>query len=105
VFEGSITVHKIEISTSSTHVADQKVVFDITGLSSYTGMSLYYYDVPLGTTDLSTIELRSIPLTSSTRAEVTLGIGGHQILARVSDSDSRYYSNWTQANVVSWNKE
>lgn len=104
-YPGSITVHKIEISTSSTHVADQKVVFDIVGLSSPTGMSLYYYDVPLGTTDLNNIEPRSINLTSATRVEVPLSVGGHQILARVSDSESRYYSNWTQANVVSWNKD
>lgn len=105
IYAGSVTVHKIEISTSSTHVADQKVVFDIVGLSSPTGMSLYYYDVPLGTTDLSSIEPSSINLTSSTRVEVPLSVGGHQILARVSDSENRYYSNWTQANVVSWNKE
>jgi hypothetical protein len=55
-YNNSITVHKIEISTSSTHVADQKVVFDIVGLDSATGMSLYYYDVPLGTTNLGVIE-------------------------------------------------
>lgn len=104
-YPGAITVHKIEISTSSTHVADQKVVFDIVGLDSPTGMSLYYYDVPLGTTDLSAIEPSSINLTNATRVELPLPVGGHQILARVSDSESQYYSNWTQANVVSWNKE
>ena len=104
-YNNSITVHKIEISTSSTHVADQKVVFDIVGLDSATGMSLYYYDVPLGTTNLGAIEQNYINLTSNTRVELPLTVGGHQILARVSDADGKFYSNWTQANVVSWNKD
>ena len=104
-YNNSITVHKIEISTSSTHVADQKVVFDIVGLNRATGMSLYYYDVPLGTTNLEDIEQNYINLTSNTRVELPLTVGGHQILARVSDADGKFYSNWTQANVVSWNKD
>jgi hypothetical protein len=86
-------------------VADQTVVFDITGLDSAIGMNLYYYDVPLGTTNLASIEQKSVALKSNTRAEVVLPFGGHQILARVSDADGKYYSNWTQANVVSWNKD
>jgi hypothetical protein len=56
-YPGKITIHKIEISTSSTHVADKKVVFDIVGLSSTNNMSLEYYDVPLGTSNISNVKL------------------------------------------------
>lgn len=100
-FPGKITVHKIELSTSSTHVADKTVVFDIKGLNSATNMNLEYYDVPLGTDNLNSIELKRIPVTSNTRAELPLAIGGHQLLARVSNTDGTFYSNWIQANVVS----
>ena len=101
-YNNSITVHKIELSTSSTHVADQKVVFDIKNLDSIDGMSLYYYDVPLGTEDLSNIPLQYINLKNNFRVEVPLEIGGHQILARISDDGNKYYSNWVQANVISY---
>ena len=100
-FVGKITVHKIELSTSSTHVANKKVVFNIKGLSSTTNMNLEYYDVPLGTTDLNSIEIARVPVTSNTRAELELPIGGHQLLARVSNADGTFYSNWIQVNVVS----
>ena len=100
-FAGTITVHKIEISTSSTHVADKKVVFDITGLSSASNMKLEYYDVPLGTDSLNSIRLQNVSVTSNTRAELELPVGGHQLLARVCNSDGTFYSNWVQANVVS----
>ena len=93
-FVGKITVHKIELSTSSTHVANKKVVFNIKGLNSTTNMNLEYYDVPLGTTDLNSIEIARVPVTSNTRAELELPIGGHQLLARVSNADGTFYSNW-----------
>jgi len=41
------------------------------------GMNLEYYDVPLGTENLNNIELQRTPVTSNTRAELTLPIGGH----------------------------
>lgn len=100
-FPGKITIHKIELSTSSTHVADKTVVFDIKGLNSAANMNLEYYDVPLGTDNLNLIELKHEPVTSNTRAELSLSVGGHQLLARVSNSDGTFYSNWIQANVVS----
>ncbi len=100
-FPGKITIHKIELSTSSTHVADKTVIFDIKGLNSAANMNLEYYDVPLGTDNLNSIELKRTPVTSNTRAELTLAIGGHQLLARVSNTDGTFYSNWIQANVVS----
>ena len=100
-YDGTITIHKIEISTSSTHVADRTVVFNIQGLRSTTDMELEYYDVPLGTDSLESIKSKSIPITSNTHAELTLSIGGHQLLARVCNSDRTFYSNWIQANVVS----
>ena len=100
-FPGKITIHKIELSTSSTHVADKTVVFDIKGLNSAANMNLEYYDVPLGTNSLNSIELKRVAVTSNTRAELPLSVGGHQLLARVSNSDGTFYSNWIQANVVS----
>lgn len=100
-YAGAITVHKIELSTSSTHVADKKVVFDIVGLNSASNMKLEYYDVKLGTTNLNSIDLKSVPITSNTRAELELSIGGHQLLARVCNADGTFFSNWVQANVVS----
>ena len=106
IYEGNVTVHKIEISTSSTHVADRKVVFNIDGLSSTNNMNLEYYDVPLlPNVDLNSIERKSIPLTTNSHAELELPVGGHQILARVCNSDGTFYSNWVQANVISWDKQ
>jgi hypothetical protein len=55
-YPGKITIHKIELRTSSTHVANQKVAFTIEGLSSANNMSLEYYDVPLGTSDISNLK-------------------------------------------------
>lgn len=104
-YPGKITIHKIEISTSSTHVADKKVVFDIVGLSSTNNMSLEYYDVPLGTSNISNVKLQRQALTSNSRVELELSVGGHQVLARISNADGTFYSNWTQANVVSWDKD
>ena len=100
-FPGRITIHKIELSTSSTHVADKTVVFDIKGLDSASNMNLYYYDVKLGTENLNTVELNYVALSSNTRVELPLSIGGHQLLARISNPEGTFYSNWIQANVVS----
>ena len=103
-FPGKITIHKIDLSTSSTHVADKTVVFDIKGLNSAANMNLEYYDVPLETDNLNSIELQRVQVTSNTRAELTLPVGGHQLLARVSNTDRTFYSNWVQANVVSYDE-
>jgi hypothetical protein len=45
----SVTVHKIELSTTSTYVDNKTVVFNISGLKTTGGMFLEYFDVPLGT--------------------------------------------------------
>ena len=103
-YPGAITVHKIELSTASTHVADKKVVFDIKGLSHTNNMNLEYFDVPLGTTDLSKIERSRIAVTNNSRVELELPVGGHQVLARICNADGTFYSNWVQANVVSHDK-
>ena len=103
-YPGTITVHKIELSTASTHVADKKVVFDIKGLSHTNNMNLEYFDVPLGTTDLSKIERSRIAVTNNSRVELELPVGGHQVLARICNADGTFYSNWVQANVVSHDK-
>lgn len=100
----TVTVHKIELSTSSTHVADKKVVFDIKGLNSANNMRLYYYDVPLGTTNLQSIQLNYVDVVETSRVELELPVGGHQILARVSNAEGTFYSNWVQANVISHDK-
>ena len=100
----TVTVHKIELSTSSTHVADQKVVFDIKNLNSTNNMRLYYYAVPLGTTDLQSITLKYVDLVETGRVELKLPVGGYQILARISSVDGTFYSNWVQANVISHDK-
>ena len=103
-YTGLVTVHKIELSTGSTHVSDMKAVFDIKGLNSATNMWLQYYDVPLGTSNLNAIELKQVAVSSNTRAELELSQGGHQVLARVSNAEGTFYSNWVQANVVSWDE-
>ena len=104
-FAGAITIHKIELSTATTHTATKTAVFDIKGLDSTNNMNLYYYDVPLGTSDLSRIERKFTAVSNNTRVELPLAVGGHQILARISNPEGTFYSNWVQANVVSWDKE
>ena len=104
-FSGSITIHKIELSTATTHTATKTAVFDIKGLSNTNNMNLYYYDVPLGTSDLSKIERKFVAVSNNTRVELPLAVGGHQILARVSNAEGTFYSNWVQANVISWDQE
>ena len=36
--------------------------------------------------------------------ELELPVGGYQILARISNVDGTFYSNWVQANVISHDK-
>ena len=103
-YPGTITVHKIELNTSSTHVSDKKVVFDIIGLNNSNNMNLEYYDVPLGTSNLNNISKKIQAITNNTQVELELPVGGHQILARVNNTDGTFYSNWIQANIISWDK-
>ena len=101
-FVGPVTVHKIELSTASTHVDNRTVVFNINGLSTTSGMSLEYYDVALGVNPESVTKLR-IPLTGTSSTDLVLeNTGVHQIMARISNDDSTFYSNWVQANVISY---
>lgn len=102
-YKGSITVHKIELSTSSTYVDNKTVVFNITGLSAIGSMYLEYFDVPLGTEDVSSITKQTASLTGTSSTELTLATtGAHQIVARITNAEATYYSNWVQANIVSY---
>lgn len=93
-FAGSVTVHKIELSTSSTHVDNKTIVFNISGLNTTSGMLLKYFDVPLGE-DPSSATLQTTPLTGTSSTSLTLNsTGAHQIVARISNSDDTFYSNW-----------
>ena len=99
---GTVTVHKIELSTASTHVDNKTVVFNIEGLRTTSGMSLEYYDVALGANpELASKQRTALTGTSSTEL-VLETTGVHQIIARVSNDDSTFYSNWVQANVISY---
>lgn len=102
IFAGAVTVHKIELSTSSTYVDNKTVVFNISGLKTTGGMFLEYFDVPLGI-DPTTVSKQTATLTgtSSTDLELT-STGAHQIVARIANAEGTYYSNWVQANVISY---
>lgn len=101
-YAGSITVHKIELSTSSTHVDNKTVVFNISGLNTIGDMYLEYYLVKLGD-DPSTAIKQPATLTGTSSTELTLPTtGAYQIVARITNSSGDYYSNWVQANVISY---
>ena len=101
-FAGIVTVHKIELSTSSTYVDNKTVVFNIEGLKTVGNMSLEYFDVPLGE-DPSKASKQTAVLTGTSSTELVLdSTGAHQIVARISNPDSTFYSNWVQANIVSY---
>ena len=101
-FTGTVTVHKIELSTTSTYVDNKTVVFNIDGLKTTGGMFLEYFDVPLGA-DPTTASKQTTPLTGTSSTELVLQTtGAHQIVARISNSEGTFYSNWVQANVISY---
>lgn len=101
-YKGTVTVHKIELSTSSTYVDNKTVVFNINNLSTTNNMSLEYFDVPLGE-DPTKASKKTTPLTGTSSTDLVLETtGAHQIVARITNSDGSYYSNWVQANVVSY---
>ena len=101
-FQG-ITIHKIELNTDSTTVDNKTVVFNISGLKSTSNMLLEYFDVPFGTQDISKISKQTASLTGISSTELVLdSVGAHQIVARISNPEGTFYSNWVQANVVSY---
>lgn len=103
IFAGAVTVHKIELSTTSTYVDNKTVVFNISGLSTTSGMSLEYFDVSLGD-DPSLAKKQTTALTGTSSTELKLpSTGAHQIVARISNTEGTFYSNWVQANVISYN--
>ena len=99
---GTVTVHKIDLSTASTYVDNKTVVFNISGLKTTGGMVLEYFDVPLGS-DPTKATRQTTALTGTSSTELVLQTtGAHQIVARVSNSEGTFYSNWVQANVISF---
>lgn len=99
------TIHKIELSTSSTHVDNKTVVFNIKGLNTISNMQLQYYAVKLGDNPASASR-SYITLDSTSSVELELPTtGAYQIVARVSDAGGTFYSNWVQANVVSYDSQ
>ena len=101
-YPGIVTIHKIELSTASTYVDNKTVVFNINGLKSTSGMFLEYYDVLLGA-DPALVSKQKVDLTGTSSTELELETtGAHQIVARISNDDASFYSNWVQANVISY---
>lgn len=101
-YDGNVTVHKIELSTASTYVDNKTVVFNISGLKSTGGMHLEYFDVPLGG-DPESATKQTTHLTGTSSTELVLErTGAHQVVARISNTEGTFYSNWVQANVISY---
>jgi hypothetical protein len=71
----TVTVHKIELSTSSTYVDNKTVVFNIDGLKTTGSMFLEYFDVPLGA-DPSLAAKQQTPLTGTSSTELVLNSTG-----------------------------
>jgi hypothetical protein len=100
-FKGEVTVHKIELSTKSTYVDNNTVVFNINGLPAIGDLFMEYYAIKLGTTPSSDMLRDRADLTGNTSTELKLlESGAYQILARITNEARSYYSNWVQANVV-----
>lgn len=100
--KGTVTVHKIELSTTSTYVDNKTVVFNISGLKTTGGMFLEYFDVPLGA-DPTIATKQQTTLTGTSSTDLVLErTGAHQIVARISNTEGTFYSNWVQANVISY---
>ena len=107
-----ISIHKIELSCNATYVADHVVPFSISGLNDTSGMQFECFVVPLGT-DPDTVTKITIPFDSInstsgsfdlTLSELSGFVGSHayQIVARIVNSTGNLYSNWTQANIISY---
>lgn len=103
-YPGSVTIHKIELSTDATCVSSNTIPFKITGLNNSSGMYLEYFDVVLGHTTLPKTPSRSDFLQNNSEVSITLDeFGAHQIIARVTNEEGTFYSNWVQANIISHN--
>ena len=101
----TITVHKIELSTSSTYVDNKTVVFNIAGLETSSNMQLQYYAVKLGDDPTKASRLwKNLDSTSSVELELN-STGAYQIVARIASANGSFYSNWIQANVVSYDSQ
>lgn len=99
----NVTIHKITLSTSATYVDNKTITFDIDGLSTTGDMKLEYYDVLLGSDPESDANHGLENLTSATSTELILeNIGSHQILARITNEEGTFYSNWVQANIIAF---
>lgn len=99
----NVTIHKITLSTSATYVGNKTVTFNIDGLSTTTNMRLEYYAVPLGADPNLYKQPETPTLDSSQSAKLTLeNPGSYQILARISNTEGTFYSNWVQTNVVAF---
>jgi len=49
------------------------------------------------------VDRLSTPLTGTSSTDLVLeNTGVHQIIARISNADDTFYSNWVQANVISY---
>lgn len=98
----NVTIHKIELSTTSTYVDNRTITFDINGLDTIGNMQLEYYDVELGQSPEDKTPFL-VDLTSNTYTELKLEkIGSHQILARITNPEKTFYSNWVQANIIAF---
>lgn len=103
--KGTVTVHKIELSTTSTYVDNKTVVFNISGLKTTGGMFLEYFDVRLGhNPQEATKKQTSLTGTSSTDL-ILEETGAHQIVVRIANQDGTFYSNWVQANIIAYDSE
>lgn len=99
----NVTIHKITLSTSATYVDNKTITFDIDGLSNAGNMKLEYYDVLLGSDPAAYKRPDILDLISSDYVELGLSqIGSHQILARITNEEHTFYSNWVQANVIAF---
>ena len=99
----NVTIHKITLSTSATYVDNKTITFDIDGLTTTGNMKLEYYDVLLGSDPASYKSPDTLDLDSSDYVELSLEkIGSHQILARITNEEHTFYSNWVQANVIAF---
>lgn len=107
-----ISIHKIELSCNATYVADHVVPFSISGLNDTSGMQFEYFVVPLGTIpdglDPTQIQFDSNNSTTGSfdldlsKTSGFIGSHAYQIVARIVNSTGNLYSNWTQANIISY---
>lgn len=61
-----------------------------------------YFDVSLGS-DPASSKKQTVSLTGTSSTELILSsTGAHQIVARIANAEGTFYSNWVQANVISY---